>query len=111
MRIDIKSESELEAEHAHGDTVPIEDRAALEMLPGVDAALAEVLVSAGLGSPGAIVRAGREKLGLVAEVGDRADAIYAAAEKLVAAHRAAQEAKAAHAGPEPEPPQGDPTPS
>jgi len=111
MRIDIKSESELEAEHAHGDTVPIEDRAALEMLPGVDAALAEVLVSAGLGSPGAIVRAGREKLGLVAEVGDRADAIYAAAEKLVAAHRAAQEAKAAHAAHEPEPPQGDPTPS
>jgi hypothetical protein len=35
------------------------------------------------------VRAGREKLGLVVEVGDRADAIYAAAEKLVTAHRAA----------------------
>jgi len=61
--------------------------------------------------PGAIVRAGREKLGLVADVGDRADAIYAAAEKLVAAHRAAQEAKAAHAAHEPERPQGDPTPS
>src|SRR5881409_4091986 len=93
MRIDIKSESELEAERSPSEPVAIEDRAALEMLPGVDAALADVLVAAGLGSPGAIVRAGREKLGLVAEVGDRADAIYAAAEKLVAAHRAAHEAK------------------
>src|SRR5881296_3414825 len=93
MRIDIKSESELEAERSPSEPVAIEDRAALELLPGVDAALAEVLAGAGLGSPGAIVRAGREKLGLVVEVGDRADAIYAAAEKLVAAHRAAQEAK------------------
>src|SRR5262247_314970 len=95
MRIDIKSESELEAERSPSEPVAVEDRAALEMLPGVDAALAEVLVGAGLGSPGAIVRAGREKLGLVVELQDRADAIYAAAEKLVAAHRAAQEAKAA----------------
>jgi len=111
MRIDIKSESELEAERTPGDAIAIEDHAALEMLPGVDAALAQVLVNAGLGSPGAIVRAGREKLGLVAEVGDRADAIYAAAEKLVAAHRAAQEAKTAHQAETPEPPAGDPTPS
>src|SRR5215475_4715153 len=95
MRIDIKSESEVEAEHSPSEPVAVEDRAALEMLPGVDAALAEVLVAAGLGSPGAIVRAGREKLGLVVELQDRADAIYAAAEKLVAAHRAAQESKAA----------------
>src|SRR5215471_9448377 len=103
MRIDIKSESEVEAEHSPTEPVAVEDRAALEMLPGVDGALAEVLVAAGLGSPGAIVRAGREKLGLVVEVGDRADAIYAAAEKLVAAHRAAQEAKVM--------PEGDQTPS
>jgi N utilization substance protein A len=95
MRIDIKSESELEAERSPSEAPAVEDRAALEMLPGVDAALAEVLVGAGLGSPGAIVRAGREKLGLVVELQDRADAIYAAAEKLVAAHRATQEAKAA----------------
>src|SRR5262249_7617874 len=95
MRIDIKSESEVEAERSPGDAVSVEDRGALELLPGVDAALADVLVAAGLGSPGAIVRAGREKLGLVLEVGDRADAIYAAAEKLVSAHRAAHEAKAA----------------
>src|SRR5215831_16515078 len=103
MRIDIKSESEVEAEHSPSEPVAVEDRAALEMLPGVDAALVEVLVGAGLGSPGAIVRAGREKLGLVVEVGDRADAIYTAAEKLVAVHRAAQEAKVM--------PEGDQTPS
>src|SRR5438094_6723919 len=111
MRIDIKSESEVEAERSPGDAVPIEDRSALETLPGVDAALAEVLVGAGLGSPGAIVPAGREKLGLVVEVGDRAEAIYAAAEKLVAAHRAAQEAKTAPEADQPERPQGDQTPS
>src|SRR5436309_5469915 len=111
MRIDIKSESEVEAERSPGDAVPIEDRSALEMLPGVDAALADVLVAAGLGSPGAIVRAGREKLGLVAEVGDRADAIYASAEKLVAAHRAAHEAKATPEVSQPGVPQGDQTPA
>src|SRR5258705_3994432 len=81
MRIDIKSESELEAERNPSDAVSIEDRAALELLTGVDTALAEVLVSAGLGSPGAIVRAGRGKLGLVVGLGDRADAIYTAPEK------------------------------
>src|SRR5437870_3907496 len=111
MRIDIKSESELEAERSPSEPVAIEDRAALELLPGVDAALAEVLAGAGLGSPGAIVRAGREKLGLVVEVGDRADAIYAAAEKLVAAHRAAHEAKATPEVSQPGPPQGDQTPA
>jgi hypothetical protein len=111
MRIDIKSESELEAERTPSSAVAIEDRSALELLPGVDAALAEVLVGAGLGSPGAIVRAGREKLGLVVEIGDRADGIYAAAEKLVAAHRAAHEAKAAPEVSQPEGPQGDQTPS
>src|SRR5438128_1259794 len=111
MRIDIKSESEVEAERSPGDAVPIEDRSALEMLPGVDAALADVLVASGLGSPGAIVRAGREKLGLVAEVGDRADAIFAAAEKLVAAHRAAHEAKATPEVSQPGVPQGDQTPA
>jgi len=111
MRIDIKSESEVEAERSPADAVPIEDRAALELLPGVDASLADVLVAAGLGSPGSIVRAGREKLGLVVEVGDRADAIYAAAEKLVAAHRAAHEAKATPEGSQPDMPQGNQAPA
>src|SRR5439155_864402 len=42
MRIDIKSESEVEAERSPSEPVAIEERAALEMLPGVDAGLAGV---------------------------------------------------------------------
>src|SRR3989449_1798413 len=79
MRIDIKSESEVEAERAAGEGLPPADRAALAQLARVGPELVEPLVAAGLGSPAAIVKAGREKLGLVAEVGDRADRIHAAA--------------------------------
>jgi N utilization substance protein A len=82
MRIDIKSESELEAERAQ----PPEgaDRAALAELAGPD--LVEALVAAGLGSPRAIVTAGRERLAGIAELADRADAVYAAATQWVATH-------------------------
>jgi transcription termination/antitermination protein NusA len=85
MRIDIKSESEIETERA--DTAPVEDRAALASL-GAGPELIEVLLAAGFGSPAAIVRAGREKLALIPEVGDRADALYADAEKLLASQQA-----------------------
>src|SRR5213596_249317 len=91
MRIDIKSESEVEAERAAREGVPPADRAALAELAGVSPELVEPLVAAGLGSPAAIVKAGREKLGLVAEVGDRADRIHAAAVEWVAAHAPASE--------------------
>src|SRR3989449_5982775 len=79
MRIDIKSESEVEAERAAGEGLPPADRAALAQLARVGPELVEPLVAAGLGSPAAIVKAGREKPGLGAEVGDRADRIHAAA--------------------------------
>src|SRR5213593_3767124 len=91
MRIDIKSESEVEAERAASEGLPPADRAALAELAGVSPELVEPLVAAGLGSPAAIVRTGREKLGLVAEVGDRADRIHAAAIEWVAAHAPASE--------------------
>ena len=91
MRIDIKSESEVEAERAASEGLPPADRAALAELAGVSPELVEPLVAAGLGSPAAIVRTGREKLGLVAEVGDRADRIHAAAVEWVAAHAPASE--------------------
>ncbi len=91
MRIDIKSESEVEAERAASEGLPPADRAALAELAAVSPELVEPLVAAGLGSPAAIVRAGREKLGLVAEVGDRADRIHAAAVEWVAAHAPASE--------------------
>src|SRR6059036_3362819 len=58
MRIDIKSESEVEAERAAGEGLPPVDRAALMVLPGVSLELVEPLVAAGLGSPAAIVKAG-----------------------------------------------------
>jgi hypothetical protein len=91
MRIDIKSESEAETERAPADAPPAEDRSALASM-GAGPELIEALVAAGLGSPAAIVKAGREKLALVAEVGDRADALYTDAEKLVAAHQASRAA-------------------
>src|SRR5499426_1081861 len=91
MRIDIKSESEIETERA--DAAPVEDRAALASM-GAGPELIEVLLAAGFGSPAAIVKAGREKLALIPEVGDRADALYADAEKLVAAQQASRAAGA-----------------
>ena len=91
MLIDIKSESEVEAERAAGEGLPPVDRAALIALPGVSPELVEPLVAAGLGSPGAIVKAGPGRLGLVAEVGGHADAIHAAAVEWVASHAPASE--------------------
>ncbi|PYM38777.1 MAG: transcription termination/antitermination protein NusA [Candidatus Rokuibacteriota bacterium] len=91
MRIDIKSEAEVEAERAAGEGLPPVDRAALMALPGVSPELVEPLVAAGLGSPAAIVKAGPGKLGLVPEVGGHADAIHAAAVEWVAAHTPAPE--------------------
>ena len=86
MRIDIKSEAEIEAERAPAGEAPAVDRAALAALPDATPGLVDALVAAGLGSPAAIVKAGREKLGALAEVGDRADTLYDAAEEWLAAH-------------------------
>src|SRR5881296_2257576 len=83
MRIDIKSESEVETERSPAEAPPAEDRAALAALPGVGPELVDALVAAGLGSPAAIVKAGYEKLSRVAEIGDRTDTIFSDAEKYV----------------------------
>jgi transcription termination/antitermination protein NusA len=90
MRIDIKSESELEAEKAGATQEP--DRAALAELAGLDPEMIEALVTAGLSSPRAIVRAGRERLAGIAAVGERAEAVYASATQWVAARARATEA-------------------
>ena len=87
MRIDIKSEAEVEAERAQSAAALVE-RAALDALPGASPEVVSALVRAGLGSPAAIVEAGRERLGALPEVGDRADALYTAAEAWVAAQAA-----------------------
>src|SRR5262245_48474283 len=90
MRIDIKSESELEAERAGAAQEP--DRAAWAGLAGVDSEMVEALVAAGLGSPRAIVRAGRERLAGIAAVGERAEVVYASAAQWVAARARATDA-------------------
>jgi N utilization substance protein A len=90
MRIDIKSESELEAEKVGATQEP--DRAALAELAGVDPEMVEALVAAGLSSPRAIVRAGRERLAGIAVVGERAEGVYASATQWVAARARATEA-------------------
>jgi N utilization substance protein A len=87
LRIDIKSESELEAGEARGHEAP----AALLGLPEVTPELAEALVAAGLGSPEAIVRAGLERLQDIPDIGSRGEQIYAAAEEQVAAQGAVPE--------------------
>src|SRR3989338_7530116 len=86
-RIDSKSEAEVEAERAQSAAALVE-RAALDALPGASPEVVSALVRAGLGSPAAIVEAGRERLGALPEVGDRADALYTAAEAWVAAQAA-----------------------
>jgi N utilization substance protein A len=99
MRIDIKSESEVEAERAPARLAQ-EDRAALAALPGMTPGLVEALAAAGLGSPAAIVKAGRERLALVPEAGEHVDAIWAAAEEWVAAHAPEPDRGDAPAAPE-----------
>ncbi len=82
MRIDIKSESEIEAEREERASVEAA-RVAVGGFPGMDAALLTALGEAGLDSPAAIVTAGRERIQELA--GDRADKLYAAAEEWLAA--------------------------
>src|SRR5437868_11702064 len=61
MRIDIKSESEVEAERAEAEHAEAA-RAALSTLPGVTPEAFQALVETGLVSPRAVVAAGRERL-------------------------------------------------
>jgi N utilization substance protein A len=88
MRIDIKSESELEAEGpAAGDA-----RAALLGLPAVSAEMAEALVREGIDSPGAVVQAGIDRLRELPEIGEHSEMVYAAAEAWVAHQRSQADA-------------------
>jgi N utilization substance protein A len=103
MRIDIKSESEVETERADAE----EARTVLAGLAGGAPEVVEALEAAGLGSPRAIVDAGPDALAALPLIGDRADKIYAAASEWLAARAAAQAAPAPDDGPparEAEPP-------
>ncbi len=83
LRIDIKSESELETqEHAPGAS------AGLAELAGVDADALAILRGAGLESADAIVAAGRDRLAELLVAPGQADAVFAAAEASVASRPA-----------------------
>jgi len=83
MRIDIKSESEVEAERAEAEHAEAA-RAALSTLAGVTPEAFQALIDTGLVSPRAVVAAGRDRLAALPAIGAAADAIVAAAEAWVA---------------------------
>jgi transcription termination/antitermination protein NusA len=97
MRIDIKSEGEVESERADAEAA----RSALTRVAGAPE-LVEALEQAGLDSPRAIVDAGREALRALPAIGDAADKLYAAAEEWLAARAAPVSAPDAPAAPAPE---------
>ncbi len=82
MRIDIKSESEVEAEQAGPDTG--EGVAALAALGGMTPEQLMALQAAGIESPDALVAAGADRLREIAEIGDDADNLIAAAARWIA---------------------------
>jgi N utilization substance protein A len=102
MRIDIKSEGEVESERADAE----EARAAMLRVAGAPD-IVEALEAAGLGSPRAIVDAGREALHALPAIGDRADKIYAAAEEWLAARAEPTPGGEAPEAPPAEPPSTD----
>ncbi len=81
LRIDIKSESELAAPPAAEE----DGRQALAALADLTPAMVDALVAAGLDSPEAVARAGRERLQEIPELAGRAEMLHAAAEEWMAA--------------------------
>ncbi len=93
LRVDIKSEGEVEEERQREETELLEGREAILSFPGADAALADRLVAGGLISPWRIAHAGPEAVETVAEVdAERATALFEAARAWVA-ERAAADAR------------------
>src|SRR5512132_3992029 len=93
MRIDIKSESEIESERAEAEAAR-EERAVVGAVPGVTPELLASLGEAGLDTPTAIVRAGHDALAAVPGAAPVADALYASAQEWVAARDARRDAEA-----------------
>jgi N utilization substance protein A len=103
MRIDIKSESEVEAERAEAEDAEAA-RAALATLTGMTPEAHAALVEAGLVSPRVVAAAGRERLAALPAVAAAADTILAAAEAWVAARESKPEPEESNAVAEPEHP-------
>jgi len=96
MRIDIKSESEVESERADAE----EAKAALLGFAGGSTEIVEALEGAGLSTPRAIADAGPEALAALPAVADRADKLHATAVEWLAARAEAERAAAAQPVPE-----------
>ncbi|MGH7265513.1 MAG: transcription termination factor NusA [Candidatus Rokuibacteriota bacterium] len=108
LRIDVKSETELEEERRRQEEERARGLAALTEMPEVGEALAHALVAHGLESPAKVRDAGAGALRGIGEIDEeKAEAIVGAAERWVAA-RAAEAARKPEDGeavePEAEPP-------
>jgi N utilization substance protein A len=103
MRIDIKSESEVETERAEAEEAR-EARETLARAAGLSAEALERLDAAGLTSPRAVAAAGRERLAEVLGSTREADALHAAAAEWLAAREAPAEGEATEAAPANDPP-------
>ncbi|MBI2468442.1 MAG: hypothetical protein HYV62_11605, partial [Candidatus Rokubacteria bacterium] len=89
LRIDVKSEGELEEERRRQEEERARGIAALGELGAVGEALARVLASHGLDSPAKVRDAGAGRLREIAEIGEaRAEAVLAAVEEWLAARQA-----------------------
>jgi N utilization substance protein A len=87
LRVDIKSESEIEDERRREEEERLEGREILAHFPGVGAHLLNALIEVGLFSPARIVRAGTERLQELPNVGEKkAAALFEAAQAWVAEH-------------------------
>ncbi|HEV8438450.1 MAG TPA: transcription termination factor NusA [Methylomirabilota bacterium] len=111
LRVDIKSESEVEEERRREEEELIQGREVLAQFPGVGPQLVDKLVELGLYSPARIVRAGAAALQEVPGVGEKkAASLFEAAQSWLAeqaaaaAELAAQEAELAAQEIEPEVP-------
>jgi N utilization substance protein A len=89
LRVDIKSEGEVEEERRREEEERVAGRENLGRLPGVGSQLVEKLMEAGLHSPARIVAAGLPALQALPGIGEtKASSILAAATAWVAAHPA-----------------------
>jgi transcription termination/antitermination protein NusA len=108
LKIDVKSETELDEERRRQEEERVRGLAALTELAPVGAELAHTLAAHGLGSPAKIKQAGPAALGEIDAIGEgRASAIVAAAEEWLAAH-ARRQAETEVLVEEPPPPAGEP---
>ena len=96
LRVDIKSEGEVEEERRQEEEERIEGREVLAQFPGVGPQLIEKLVEVGLYSPARIVRAGVAGLEEIPGVGEKkAMGLFEAAQAWLAEHAAALAAEEA----------------